>query len=283
MRTMSNNPKQVSDLVQGLNSCAREIDLKIISVVLFGSLAKQDADKASDIDVIVVVDNQSSDTQISKLKRYLYSVEEDMGFRIKPHGAMNRLQVVFDRIGAQYKSMFVCREEEFVNSNAGKIFHTESFFDGVILDNPLLRNDIGFKNILLSAKVVYGRNVLTGIKNVTPIRKKQLAQNRITYSSLNLYALLTCLFARNATKFSMSALKWTLHSCYFVLTKEPGNLSKEIAYFEKHYPSNVLTELKDLRESYRKNLGFILRAQFYIWRLFTKTLKEVSYPVRFDQ
>lgn len=280
---MSNNPKQVSDLIRGVNSCSREIDLKVISIVLFGSLAKQDGDKASDIDVIVVVDDQSNDTQISKLKRYLYSVEEDMGLRIKPYGVVNKIQAVLDRVGAQYKSMFVCREDEFVNSNAGKIFHTESFFDGVILDNPFLRNDIGFKNILLSAKVVYGRNVLAGLQNVSPIRKKQLAQNRITYSSLNLYALLVCLFARNATKFSMSALKWTLHSCYFVLTKDPGNLSKEIAYFEKHYPSIVLTELKDLRRSCRKNLGFILRTQFYIWRLFTKTLKEVSYPVRFDK
>ncbi|MCB9839477.1 nucleotidyltransferase domain-containing protein [Candidatus Nomurabacteria bacterium] len=280
---MSSNSEKVSELVKGINSCANKIDLKIVSVVLFGSLAKQDTDKASDIDVIVVVDDLSSDAQISKLKKYLYSIEEDIGLRIKASGLANRLQVIFDRMGAQYKSMFVCREDEFVNSNAGKIFHTESFFDGVILDNPLLRNDIGFKNILLSAKVVYGRDVLTGLQNVSPIRKKQLAQNRITYSSLNLYSLLVCVFARNATKYSMSALKWTLHSCYFVLTKEPGSLSREIAYFEKHFPSNVLTELKDLRKSYRKNLGFILRAQLYIWRLFTKTLKDASYPVRFDK
>lgn len=270
---------KLRDLEEKILKKASEIQIEVISIILFGSLAKGNSDNSSDIDIFVVVNDKSNEEEIDKLKKFMYSYEEEIGIRIKPSSIKSKALMVFDRIGAQYKSMFVCRQNDFENSRPGPIFKTESKFDGIILDNPLLRNDIGFKNIMLSSKVLYGKDIIPKSTNLTPIEKKQFAQNRITYSLLNFYALIIYPLSKNATKYSLSATKWAMHSCYFIETKDPGNLAKEIAYFKKRYSSETLNSFGELRNNYKPSIKYILRAQGFIWQLFTNTLKETKFPV----
>lgn len=235
-------------------------------MIFFGSTVKRGSDRASDIDLIVVMADITSDGQIEQLKQFLCHFEEEVGLRRRPKGLVSRLQRGLDRVGAQYKSMFVCRSD-IVHINPGRIFSTDSHLDSVILDNSFLRNDIGFKNIVLTARTTYGEDLIGQLKTaLSPIERGDFIKNLITFSLLNLYALLLYPFTKSAVKYGMSASKWAMHTCYFVETNRPGNLPEEVAYYAKRHKTPE--KIMHLRSNYGKSFSFLIRNSYSLRHYF---------------
>ena len=59
----------------GVEGHCAQMKVSLISVIVFGSYVKGGADNASDVDMIFIVDNFTSDHHILKLRSYLYSLE----------------------------------------------------------------------------------------------------------------------------------------------------------------------------------------------------------------
>ncbi len=258
---------------------ARKNQIDIVSIILFGSLAKQDIDKLSDLDLIVAVQDETSLSDISALKQVLYKIEEDMGIRPVPTNIKGRVVRVLDRIGAQYKSVFVCTESEFINEDTGKIFKSESWLDSAILDNPLWATDIGYKNIQLSARVIYGVDLLKPCSEISPISKIKVWRNFVMYWVLNAYALIIYPFTSHATKYSLSALKWALHSSYFSLTGKATGLTEEVQYYQELFPHlKAIPRMMKLRAEYKPSLVQVFKSFKAIRLVFMHAIRNGEYP-----
>ena len=259
-------------------------NIKLRSTVLFGGQVKGYTSAASDVDVIFIVDNATSQDKVNSLINYLQSLEVALGIR---KASTSGFSIVLDRIGAQYKSVFVCKEEDFIKGNVSNIFRSDSFLDSVILDNPIWATDIGLKNILLTAKVVQGSDLLPHLKKkLAPIEAHHIKRNRRMYTALALFGIITYPFSNNATKYSMSSLKWALHSSYFGGFGKLGSLDDEINHFKKAVAHtrthNALDELVQLRSEYKKTLRFNINALIAARKIFNHAIKDGKYPVQIN-
>lgn len=266
------------------NQFCKEQDIALKSTVLFGGQVKGYTSAASDVDVIFIVDDPTPMEKIKTFITHLQALEVELGIR---KSTTSGLATILDRIGAQYKSVFVCKEKDFREGNVSSIFRSDSFLDSIILDNPIWATDIGLKNILLTAKTVQGEDLLPYLKDrLAPIEVRHLKRNRRMYTALAIFGIITYPFSKNATKYSMSSLKWALHSSYFGGFGKLGNLEEEISYFKKtlsHTKTHkVLDELTKLRAEYQKRLLFNISALIIARKIFGHAIKNGKYPVEIN-
>lgn len=284
MLTLNNEAESLLDayLIR-INQFCKEQEIELTSTILFGGWAKGYVSPNSDIDIIFVVGNLTSEKKISFFKTYLKLVEVDLGIRELSNGFFT---TILDRIGAQYKSVFVCRERDLVMGNTSRIFSSDSFIDSIILDNPIWATDIGLKNILLTAKVVQGREDLFAHlrEEAKPIKLRDIKRNYRMYTALAIFGIITYPFSKNATRYSMSSVKWALHSCCFGGFARLEGLDGEISFFKERLADkntcNTLNQLIQLRSGYRRTLGFNIHALVTVMKIFNYTIKHGKYPIK---
>lgn len=263
------------------NAYCEERGIGLTSTVLFGGQVKGYTSAASDVDVIFIVNNDTPSEEVAGFVTHLQGVELELGIRQPRKG---RFSTVLDRIGAQNKSVFVCTEDDFVQGNVTSIFRSDSPLDSAILDNPLWATDIGLKNILLTARTVRGEDLLPNLKDkITPIQERDLRRNRRMYTALGLFGIAAYSLTDNATKYSMSGLKWALHSSYFGGRGELGTLGEEVDYYKEALAETsvptTLDRLLELREEYRKSLRFNVAALLASRRIFKHAIENGEFPV----
>lgn len=263
------------------NQYCEDRGISLRSTVLFGGEVKGYTSAASDVDVIFIVDNETPHEGIADFVKYLQGVEVELGIR-KPGGG--RFSVALDRIGAQNKSVFVCAERDFIEGNVTNIFRSDSPLDSAILDNPLWATDIGLKNILLTARTVQGEDLLLNLQEkIKPIERRDLERNRRMYTALGLFGILAYPLTDSATKYSMSSLKWALHSSYFGGQGRLGTLGEEVEYYKDALAGTrtpqTLDRLVELRDGYAKSLRFNVAALFATRAIFKHALSNGEFPV----
>ncbi len=263
------------------NQYCEDQGINLRSTVLFGGEVKGYTSAASDVDVIFIVDNETPHEGIADFIKYLQGVEVELGIR-KPGGG--RFSIALDRIGAQNKSVFVCAEKDFTDGNVTNIFRSDSPLDSAILDNPLWATDIGLKNILLTARTVQGEDLLPNLQGkIKPIERRDLERNKRMYTTLGLFGVLVYPLTDNATKYSMSSLKWALHSSYFGGQGRLGTLGEEIDYYKDALAGTstpqTLDRLVELRDTYTKSLRFNVAALFATRAIFKHALNNGEFPV----
>lgn len=270
--------------IKSATSYCRDSKIDLVSVVLFGSSVKGRTSSVSDVDIIFIVDNDTHQGKINAFNRYLQDLEVSLGIRDSRTRGLAR---IMDQIGAQYKSVFVCRKNSFENGAVTEIFKSDSIFDSFILDNPLWATDIGLKNIILTAKVVSGQNLLRFLRaRLKPVSLNDLRRNRRMYTALAIYGIIATPFLKNSTKYSMSSLKWALHSSYFGGLGKLGSLDDEVAYFKEVLTGTriplTLGRLLELRAEYRKSPWFNIRAYFAVRGIFNYMIKNGKFPVKLN-
>lgn len=263
------------------NEYCEEKGIALKSTVLFGGQVKGYTSAASDVDVIFIVDNETPHEEVGGFISHLQGVEVELGIRKAGEG---RFSEAMDRIGAQSKSVFVCKEDDFVQGNVTSIFRSDSPLDSAILDNPLWATDIGLKNILLTAQTVQGEDLLPNLKDrITPIEENDLQRNRRMYTALGLFGIAAYPLTDNATKYSMSSLKWALHSSYFGGEGKLGTLDEEVDHYKEALAGTsvprTLDRLLELRDTYQKSLRFNVAALFASRAIFNHALTNGNFPV----
>lgn len=274
-------PSLSDEYLDMANAFSEREGINIRSVVLFGGQVKGYTTPSSDVDAIFIVDDDTDAEQIDLMRGHLEDIEEKLGIRDESE---NLFQETLDRIGAQYKSVFVCKEQDFVEGNVTEIFKSNSVLDSAILDNPIWATDIGLKNIILTAQVVQGEDMLEHLRTkITPVEEEDMVRNRRMYGALAMFGILAYPFTQNATKYSMSSLKWALHSSYFGSTARLDTLNEEAAYYQVNvqdgHTPETLEALIALRENYEKSFRFNVRALFAGRAVFNYAINNGEYPV----
>jgi predicted nucleotidyltransferase len=268
-------PVKVRDYVGAVIQFAEARSPDTVSVAIFGGVAKGDfSPRVSDVDLIVVL----ADGIPRKIKRIvsneLAALELKHGLRDHRQTKREFVYSYFDRMAGQFKSHFVCYRGDLLSGNTAAVFDVNPLAESLLLSTHL-----GFANIVTSAKVVWGEDFLPKI-HIPTLTKGHLAKNCASFLLLNACAVLGYPVLPNATKYSMSALKWMLHNCYFCYTLKSATVEEEIDFFRaKLGECKVFSELITLRQKYQSSFGFIKGCFRKLIQLYVVTVAENKFPI----
>lgn len=204
----------------------------------------------------------------------LAALELKHGLRTHPNSKLERLYTTVDRIASQFKSYFVCYRGDLLSGNTAAVFDVNP-----VVESLILSTHIGFAGIVKSSAVIWGEDFRHQI-HIPALTKAHLVKSCAAFLWLNACALLGYPFLPNATRYSMSALKWMLHTCYFCYTLESATIEEEIDFFRtklgEHKP---FSELLSLRGKHRPSFAFIRRCFSTLIQLYFLTARENEFPI----
>jgi hypothetical protein len=130
---------------------------------------------------------------------------------------------------------------------------------------------IVFASIAASAMTVWGEDLLPRVR-VPPVRRLDVFKALFGFSSQVVLSAVTFPVLPDATKYSVGALKHSIHSCYFCYHGRTTTLEEEVAFFNGHMGvSGTLVELLSLRRQYRPSFAFVIRCLPTLARLHLRT------------
>ena len=201
-------------------------------------------------------------------------LEYKHGFRKHPKGLIRTLNTLANELAGIYLSHFICYKNELLLGDSARVLNLHpllSFF------TPATR--IPFANMVISGKTIWGEELLQQVR-VLPITRWQLIQGCLANLNLSFNAILGFLIFRDATKIVMEVLKWSLHSCYFCYNLKAATVQEEVDFFVLRLgEQRVFRELMTLRQNYKKSFSFVKRCFPIIIKLYTETLKDITFPI----
>lgn len=275
MQTIVDVQGGVRDYINEVVEIAVGQDDDVVSIIIFGSVAKGGfTPGTSDVDVIVVLADGALRGRRKEIKRQLAALELKHGLRELPRSKTELVYRMIDRMGGLFLSHFVCYKHDLLAGNSARAFDVNP-----LADLLLLSTRIGFASIVMSAKTVWGEDLLKEVR-ILPITRWHLLKNCLAYLSLNALALLTFPVLPNATKYAMAALKGSLHSCYFCYNLKSTTIELEMNFFSNKFEGrSTLAGLLSLRQDYRSNFRFVRKCFPTIMRLFIMTAREIRFPL----
>jgi len=83
----------------------------------------------------------------------------------------------------------------------------------------------------------------------------------------------------DATRYPMSALKHSPHSCYFCYHLKTAPLNEEVEFFNSRLgPSRTLLQLLNQRRKYHESFAFVLRCVPVLFRMHLRTAWDNQFP-----
>jgi predicted nucleotidyltransferase len=268
-------PVKVRDYVDDVIQFAEARSSEIVSVATFGSVDRNGfSQSVSDVDLIVALaDGVPRKTQ-QMICGELVALEVRHELRKPPGTKREAVYMGIDDAAGQFKSHFVCYKRDLLSGRTAAVFEVNP-----LAESLLLSTHIAFANIVTSAKVIWGEDFLPKI-HIPTLSKAHLAKNCATFLLLNACGLLGYPILPNATKYSMSVLKWMLHGCYFCYTLKSATVEEEIDFFRtKTGAGEVFLQLVSLRREYQPSLRFITGCFKTLVQLYRVTVRENKFPI----
>lgn len=262
--------KRASNYLKAVISELKKVEEKVVSVILFGSLAKGGTTKLSDVDLLVVLDDESTPGLISKIDETLTKIENEYGYGESPEGFTEKLVFCVKRRTGMFVSHFVCRERDFKDKDFPEIFSTEKFLSSLIAPGDLVLNNLGQEG-----KILYGKNLLddldrlaTGVSSLI----RSLLMNLLTAIS----TVLILPFYRKATELSAEVIKWSLLAVHQYMTRHTGRVDDAINLLNRlgFYDPDVLDRLKYLRSHMEEDPLFVFKAPQVVIGIHMKGLSQ---------
>lgn len=267
-------PAQADEYLNDVIQLADERRPAVVSILIFGSFAKGGfLQCVSDVDLIIVLADEVPKQIKRGISGDLAALELKHRLRKQPHSKLERLYKEVDRMASQFKSYFVCYKGDLLSGNTGAVFGVNPLVEFLILSTH-----IGFASIVKSSAVIWGEDFRYQI-HIPTVTKAHLVKNCAALLLLNACALLGYPFLPNATAYSMSALKWMLHTCHFCYALESATIEEEIDFFRtklgEHY---LFSELLSLRREPRPSFAFIRGCFSTVVQLYVVTARDNEFP-----
>jgi len=228
----------------------------IISIIHFGS---KNFTKISDVDLIIVV-NGIENNEIKEIRRKLKLIEIKYGFRSITKSLIGNILNLIEEDTGMFCSNFVCNRQDLIEGKFSKIFHTNRF-----LTYLLIPTNIVFLNIFSSYKIIYGEE----INHLLPqfdINYFQYIKSILMCFILSIISILLLFVSKDATKYAMEAVKWSLHNTYFYHNRNSMTTEELISLFiDKGFKH--LIRLQQLRMNYKKDVFFNLLSLFLVVKI----------------
>jgi len=265
---MGNRVQQYLDAVAQLHQS--EV-ISLVSVILFGSAACGTSVESSDVDLIIVIPNGTSQKNRSLIRDAVSELEIRHGFRSPEMRPKNSLERFAEHAGGHSHSCFFCTRGDLVSGNVARIF-------GLRAAEKLLLERTFLASVIVSARTVWGEDLLSLVP-LLPVRHRDVFKAFFRLTGLVLLIAAAFPMLSDATRYVMGALKHSLHSCYFCYQLTTASVDEEVAFFSSRLGrSRVLLELLSQREEHRRSFAFALSCVPMIFRLHLLTLWENRFP-----
>jgi len=212
-------------LIRKVNQIATD---RIVSVLLFGSYAKGHPDpEKSDLDLVIVMDDKVSWSEIAGIDRMVEGLEIAYGFTKPPKTRLERLFRAIERATGMFASHFICRKSDILRGDFRKVFSVSRTFQRLLAPSRLV-----FNAILSHVVTVYGDDISDKIRRPVVDIKQWLRSLSMCFL-LSLSGLLAFFLNKKAGKFLEEATKWSLLNTYYYVHRQSPSFQDIIKFYSK--------------------------------------------------
>ncbi|MFN2623920.1 MAG: nucleotidyltransferase domain-containing protein [Chthoniobacterales bacterium] len=263
---------RVRDYLESLVRASMESGLRLASVILFGSGAIGGfSTTASDVDLILVVPDDTSMEDRDRLRMAVERIEVIHGFRKNSEGPQGKLAALVEKATANLHLFFICSRSDLRSGRVEQILDLRP-------SQALFVDRVVIPSIITSAVTVWGEDLLSQIP-MAPIRRFDVLK---AFHGLFAQALLTVAvfpLLPDATKYAMGVVKRSVHNCFFCYRGHRASLEDEITFFQQRLgPSRTLSQLLALRSEYRRSFAFVLLCLPTLVSLHLRTAIDNRFP-----
>lgn len=243
----------------------------LVSIVLFGSAASGALSESSDVDLIIVIPDETSQKHRQLLRDAVTDLEIKHGLRLPGSHAKNPLERFAEHAGGHDHSCFFCTRADLLSGDVSRVLGLRAA-EEVFLERTF------FASVIVSARTVWGEDLLSLVP-LPPFRRIDVFKALFRQAGLVLFCAAGFPVLADATRYAMGALKHSLHSCYFCYHLRTAPLEEEVAFFNSRPGrTRTLSDLLDLRQRYRRSFGFVLRCVPALIRLHLRTAWDNRFP-----
>jgi hypothetical protein len=243
----------------------------LVSVILFGSAASGAISESSDVDLIIVIPDDTSQEDRRLLGGAVADLEIMNGLRLPESRKKSGLERFAEHAAGHGHSCFFCTRSDLISGDVARVF-------GLRAAEETFLERTFFANVMVSAKTVWGEDLLSQVP-IRSLRRIDVFKALHRQAGMVLMSAAAFPVLPDATKYAMSALKHSLHSCYFCYHMRMASLEEEVAFFNSRLSnSGVLLELLNQRREYHRSLAFVLGCVPILFRLHLRTLRDNRFP-----
>jgi predicted nucleotidyltransferase len=265
---MARSVQRYIDAIAQLRVCGEN---SLVSVILFGSAASGALSESSDVDLILVLPNEASLDDRCRLREAVSDLEITHGLRAPASRRKNLLEMFAEHAGGEAHSCFACTRDDLISGDEARVF-------GLRAVEKLLVDRIVFASVIVSARTGWGEELLSLIP-LPPLRRLDVFKALFGLAGLALLSVVAFPLLYDATRYGMSALKHSLHSCYFCYHLKTAPLNEEVEFFDSRLGrSKTLLDLLKLRQEYHRSFAFVLRCVPVLFRLHLQTALDNRFP-----
>jgi predicted nucleotidyltransferase len=265
-------PLRVQAYVETIVQTCADSGRALVSVVLFGSAAIGGwVETLSDVDLILVVPDRATDEDIARLRSEVERIEILHQLCSPSAHRQPALEKFLDKVTAHDRSFFICTRGDLLSGNIGRILRLHPS-QAIFVDRIVLANFVA------SGITVWGE-VLLPLVPVAPIRRFDVF--KAFFGQFPMALLCPTIFPLHPgmTKYSMTVLKSSVHSCFFCYELRRSSLEEEVNFFERRLGSSrALTQLLALRRDYRTSFPFVVCCIPTLLRLHLRTSIDNRFP-----
>jgi predicted nucleotidyltransferase len=265
---MENRVQQYLDEVAQLHRSGAS---SLVSLILFGSAASGAFSQSSDVDLIIVTHNETSQGAMRLLLVAVKELEIRYGFRSPVSRPQKALESFAARAGGHAHSCFICTRADFVSGEVARIFGLRPA-EEVFLERMFLAS------VIVASRTVWGEDLLSLVP-LPSLRRLDVFKSLFRSTAFLLFCAAAFPGLSDATQYAMSTLKHSLHSCYFCYRMTNAPLDEEVAFFNARLGRcRTLLDLLNLRQEYRRSFAFVLRCVPTLVWLHLRTARENRFP-----
>ena len=243
----------------------------LVSVILFGSAASGAFSESSDVDLIIVVPDETTQKDRRLLCVAVTDLEITHGLRLPEIRPKNPLEKFAEHAGGHAHSFFICTRGDCISGDVARVFGLRAA-EEVFLERTFLAS------VIVSARTVWGEDLLSFVP-LTSLRRLDVFKALFRLTGLVLFCAAAFPVLSDATKYAMGALKHSLHSCYFCYQMKTASLDDEVAFFNVRLgPNKTLQDLLNLRKEYHRSFAFVLSCLPILIRLHLRTMRDNQFP-----
>jgi hypothetical protein len=242
----------------------------LVSVILFGSAACGAFSGSSDVDLIIVTDNETSQEARRLLRRAVTDLEIRHGLRL-PERPKSLLETFAEHAGGHAHSCFICTRADLISGEVARIF-------GLRAAEEMFLERMFLPSVIVSARTVWGEDLLSLVP-LPSLRRLDVFKSLFRSTAFILFCAAAFPVLYDATKYAMSTLKHSLHSCYFCYHMKMAPLEEEVAFFNVRLGNcRTLLDLLNLRQEYHRSFAFVLYCVPTLFWLHLRTARDNRFP-----
>jgi len=262
---------RVQQYLDGVTQLRSNSAISLTSVILFGSAARGAFSQSSDVDLILVIPDATSQEDRPHLRAEVTELEIMHGLRSPESPRKRRLETFAEHAGGHAHPCFLCTRADLISGDVARIF-------GLSGGEEIFVERMFLASVIVSARTVWGEDLLSLVP-LPSLRRLDVFKSLFRSTAFILFCAAAFPVLSDATKYAMSTLKHSLHSCYFCYQMRTDPLSDEVAFFNARLGRNrTLQDLLNQREEYHRSFAFVLRCVPILFRLHLRTLRDNRFP-----